>query len=134
MGQVQVHLDNSSLDQQCVGQRYWYAFFISSLLTFFGGLFIICFWRLTSYFLLGKIGRKFKESVIFLLFTIYYYDSNFLNFQIHFKFKKKETLTLIENTEPEIAWVTSAKDFCGELISGKLMRFYLMLNIKLKLC
>jgi hypothetical protein len=56
-------IDNSSLDPSCVGQRYWYAFFISSLITFFGGLFIIIFWRLISYFVFSKIGRKFKESV-----------------------------------------------------------------------
>jgi hypothetical protein len=63
MGQVQIHLENSSLDPQCVGQRYWYAFFISSLVTFFGGLFIICFWRLLSYLIFSKLAKKFKEYV-----------------------------------------------------------------------
>lgn len=79
MGQAQVHLDNTSLDPNCVGQRYWYVFFISSLLTFFGGIFVIFVWRLLSYLCYGNLIRRFRKAVsypsllaspIYLCFTL----------------------------------------------------------------
>jgi hypothetical protein len=86
-------LDNSSLDPDCVGQRYWYVFLMSSLFTCFGGLIIIYFWRLITY-------------------AFYNYCS---------KSTQGDGVTFIDNNSngSEIGWVTTARDFCGELISGQ---------------
>jgi hypothetical protein len=45
MGQTQGLFENTSLDIECGGLRYWYVFLLSSLITFFGGLIIIFLWR-----------------------------------------------------------------------------------------
>ncbi len=63
MGQAQVHLDDTSLDLSCSGQRYWYVFFVSSLLTFFGGIFIIFCWRFLTFVCYGNIWQACKKSV-----------------------------------------------------------------------
>ena len=65
MGQAQVFLDNTSLDPDCVGQRYWYVFFISSLLTLFGGIFVIFIWRVLAYICYGKLLQRFRKAVSF---------------------------------------------------------------------
>ena len=66
-------LDNTSLDPACAGQRYWYVFLMSSLVTFFGGLFVIAFWRLLIFFnltlkLKEKVNRMNKSTLIFFLY------------------------------------------------------------------
>ena len=58
--------ENIGLDQDCLGQRYWYAFLMSSLITFFGGLFIIILWRTITYFCSGNGRRLFIDKVILL--------------------------------------------------------------------
>lgn len=63
MGQTHIQLENTSLDPACVGQRYWYAFLMSSLVTFFGGLFIISCWRFFNYLFFGNLSRKIRENV-----------------------------------------------------------------------
>ena len=65
MGQAQINLDNTSLDPKCAGKRLWYVFLISSLITLFGGLFIIFFWRFLRYLFCGFIGPRLKENVSF---------------------------------------------------------------------
>lgn len=91
-------VDNTSLDPDCVGQRYWYIFLMSSLFTFFGGLIIIFAWRLSSYITLSFFCNAFRS-----------------------RFGKNEGVPLIDysTAESEIGWVTTARDFCGELISGQ---------------
>lgn len=56
-------LDNSSLDPDCVGQRYWYVFLMSSLLTCFGGLIIIYIWRITTYVFYNYWSKRVKANV-----------------------------------------------------------------------
>jgi hypothetical protein len=63
MGQAQIHLENTSLDPKCAGQRYWYVFLMSSLITFFGGLLIICILRVIHYFIYGPIEKYIKRKV-----------------------------------------------------------------------
>ena len=123
MGQAQVHLDDTSLDLSCAGQRYWYVFFVSSLLTFFGGIFIIFCWRLLSFVCYGNLWQACKRSVGRTFSFCCCLSQSSWNFW--FKVKKKELLRQTTNVdatyESKIAWVTSAKDFCGELISGKIV-------------
>jgi hypothetical protein len=63
MGQAQIHLENTSLDPKCAGQRYWYVFLMSSLITFFGGLLIIYILRVIRYLIYGPIGKYIKKKV-----------------------------------------------------------------------
>ncbi|CAF0827923.1 unnamed protein product [Brachionus calyciflorus] len=99
MGQTSTSLDNTSLDPECIGRRYWYVFLMSSLITFFGGLLIIFFWRFMTFLLYGQFFKKIRKRV--------------------FKFKNIDQINLLEHSDPEIGWVTTARDFCGELISGQ---------------
>jgi hypothetical protein len=62
MGQSQTLLENSSLDMECGGQRYWYVFLMSSLVTFFGGLLIIFTWRVIRFLAHADF---FSKKVIF---------------------------------------------------------------------
>lgn len=55
--------DSTSLDPDCVGQRYWYVFLISSLFTFFGGLIVIYLWRFFTFVVFTYFGNKFKTRV-----------------------------------------------------------------------
>ena len=64
MGAQQITVDYTSLDPNCVGERYWHTFFISSLITFLGGLILILFWRFIYYILFGKFRRKFKQKFV----------------------------------------------------------------------
>ena len=110
MGQSQIKLEYTSLDPECAGQRYWYAFLMSSLITFFGGIAIIYFWRLFRYVFFGNLSRRIKahlrkgdtsrEAI------------NLIDHQNHHNYQQTQ-----QNSE--IGWVTSARDFCGELISGQ---------------
>ena len=63
MGQNQVKVEYTSLDPSCAGQRYWYAFLMSSLVTFFGGIFIIYVWRLLRFMFFGDMGKKIRAMV-----------------------------------------------------------------------
>ena len=75
MGQAQVHLDDTSLDLSCSGQRYWYVFFVSSLLTFFGGIFIIFCWRFLTLVCNGNNWQACKKSVSHIYFYFWCYFS-----------------------------------------------------------
>ncbi|XP_068161144.1 calcium-activated potassium channel subunit alpha-1-like isoform X4 [Antennarius striatus] len=85
------------------GQRMWWAFLASSMVTFFGGLFIILLWRTLKY-----------------LWTVC----------CHCNAKKKEVLRItagdgIKRTDKddaaasEVGWMTSVKDWAGVMISAQ---------------
>lgn len=80
----------------CLSDRHWYAFLSSSLITFFAGLVLVLSWRIVSWIyqhrlilLSSKIGRKHSIT------------------------------SRTHSTEAEIGWLTEAKDWAGELISGQ---------------
>ena len=62
-----IRIENHNLDVDCMGQRYWYAFLLSSLITFFGGLTIIIIWRFLTYICFGHGKRKLVEKVFYNL-------------------------------------------------------------------
>ncbi|XP_035467762.1 calcium-activated potassium channel subunit alpha-1 isoform X20 [Scophthalmus maximus] len=82
------------------GQRMWWAFLASSMVTFFGGLFIILLWRTLKY-----------------LWTVC----------CHCKAKKKEVhrITTVDGIKKdgaaasEVGWMTSVKDWAGVMISAQ---------------
>ncbi|XP_031699338.1 calcium-activated potassium channel subunit alpha-1-like isoform X13 [Anarrhichthys ocellatus] len=85
------------------GQRMWWAFLASSMVTFFGGLFIILLWRTLKY-----------------LWTVC----------CHCNVKKKEVhrITIVDGIKrtskddpvaSEVGWMTSVKDWAGVMISAQ---------------
>uniref|UniRef100_A0A3Q3GCU7 Calcium-activated potassium channel subunit alpha-1 n=1 Tax=Kryptolebias marmoratus TaxID=37003 RepID=A0A3Q3GCU7_KRYMA len=93
----------SSPDMPCDSQRMWWAFLASSMVTFFGGLFIILLWRTLKY-----------------LWTVC----------CHCNAKKKEVHRIttgdgIKRTDKddaaasEVGWMTSVKDWAGVMISAQ---------------
>ena len=82
----------SSRIWECTGPRQWYAFLCSSLITFFAGLLLVLTWRIFAWLCYkhGRTGGPQKTVV-------------------HTK----------KAADAEIGWVTEAKDWAGELISGQ---------------
>jgi hypothetical protein len=120
MGQTYTFgLANTSLDPECAGTTYWYIFLLSSLLTFFGGLFIIVLWRCIKYFFHANFTVNIKNKVrIFEMIDFFF---NFLCCHPKKIIKNdpiKASFNENEYADNEIGFVTYAKDFCGELISG----------------
>ena len=56
-------LANTSLDPECAGTTYWYIFLMSSLFTFFGGLFIILFWRSVKFMFRADFAANLIKKV-----------------------------------------------------------------------
>ena len=99
--------DNSSLtgSVECrKGDRMWYAFLASSLVTFGLGFVIIVIWRFLTWICCRKrnnIQAAYKPTVV-----------------IGQKPGSGSSL-FNKNPDPEIGWMTEAKDWAGELISGQ---------------
>ena len=96
----------------CIEVRHWYAFLASSLIFFGAGLVIILIYRLIAWFCCRK-----KKNV-----------------QVSYKNAAKQGPAdqaaapgapggpgsfLNKTPDPEIGWMTEAKDWAGELISGQ---------------
>ena len=84
----------------CTGPRQWYAFLCSSLITFFAGLLLVLTWRIFAWLCYqnkrgsarGRAGAGGQQKAV-----------------AHAK----------KAADAEIGWVTEAKDWAGELISGQ---------------
>lgn len=87
----------ASLDPQCNGERSWHVFLLSSLVTFGAGLVVILAFRIGACLCCRKkkksAGAKVTQNV--------------------------PKSALLRTTEHEIGWMTEAKDWAGELISGQ---------------
>ena len=83
----------SGLTEQeiCLQDRNWYAFLCSSLITFFVGLLLVLTWRIVAWLCCQHKSNAAKAGA-----------------------EKPPAAT-----ETEIGWVTEAKDWAGELISGQ---------------
>jgi len=86
-------------EAECLKDRHWYAFLCSSLITFFTGLLLVLSWRILSWLFCH---RKVAEEVAAAA---------------------GDTKSKVEvggaPEEAEVGWVTEAKDWAGELISGQ---------------
>jgi len=87
----------SLADQECMRDPHWYAFLCSSLITFFSGLLLVLSWRILSW--------------LFCQQTV----STTVSTKLTPGRKSADGKTA--NTE--VGWVTEAKDWAGELISGQ---------------
>uniref|UniRef100_A0A674EGT3 BK channel n=1 Tax=Salmo trutta TaxID=8032 RepID=A0A674EGT3_SALTR len=77
------------------GQRMWWAFLASSMVTFFGGLFIILLWRTLNYLWTVCCHCNTKKKVG--------------------PYHTKETVAALS----EVGWMTSVKDWAGVMISAQ---------------
>ncbi|ESP01401.1 hypothetical protein LOTGIDRAFT_111687 [Lottia gigantea] len=97
--------------EECLRDRYWYAFLTSSLVTFAFGFVIIVIYRL----IMIMFCRKKKNQIS--------YRSALANSNT----KLSPTIgtggtsnpLFVKSADPEIGWMTEAKDWAGELISGQ---------------
>jgi len=85
-------------DAECLKDRHWYAFLCSSLITFFTGLLLVLSWRILSWLFCHK-----KEAEV----------------ATEAGDAKNKTEGGGAPEEAEVGWVTEAKDWAGELISGQ---------------
>lgn len=78
-----------SPEEECLLDRHWYAFLCSSLITFFVGLLLVLSWRIFAWLCCQS------------------------------KANKPGSPAKPKGPDAEIGWVTEAKDWAGELISGQ---------------
>ncbi|XP_031361075.1 calcium-activated potassium channel subunit alpha-1 isoform X18 [Lonchura striata] len=92
------------------GQRMWWAFLASSMVTFFGGLFIILLWRTLKYLwtVCCHCGVKNKEAQKINGGADTQADG-----------ACKPTDEKEENVAAEVGWMTSVKDWAGVMISAQ---------------
>ncbi|XP_067828644.1 calcium-activated potassium channel subunit alpha-1a isoform X2 [Heptranchias perlo] len=91
-------------------QRMWWAFLASSMVTFFGGLFIILIWRTCQYLwtVCCHCGLKNKDAQKIGSGAVQQPDGSFQDLD------EKE-----EVTQAEVGWMTSVKDWAGVMISAQ---------------
>ncbi|CAM2117358.1 unnamed protein product [Caretta caretta] len=92
------------------GQRMWWAFLASSMVTFFGGLFIILLWRTLKYLwtVCCHCGVKNKEAQKINAGGETQADGTC-----------KPTDEKEETVAAEVGWMTSVKDWAGVMISAQ---------------
>nr|XP_034993194.1 calcium-activated potassium channel subunit alpha-1 isoform X3 [Zootoca vivipara] len=92
------------------GQRMWWAFLASSMVTFFGGLFIILLWRTLKYLwtVCCHCGGKEKEV-----------QKITSNGETQADGELKPTDEKEEVVAAEVGWMTSVKDWAGVMISAQ---------------
>ncbi|XP_063163750.1 calcium-activated potassium channel subunit alpha-1 isoform X1 [Candoia aspera] len=92
------------------GQRMWWAFLASSMVTFFGGLFIILLWRTLKYLwtVCCHCGGKEKEA-----------QKITGNGETQADGDLKGTDDKEETVAAEVGWMTSVKDWAGVMISAQ---------------
>jgi len=107
--------ESTTLDpiQACLVDRHWYAFICSSLITFFTGLLLVLSWRIISWLFFqknvpipppgGAAGSQLDTA------------------SVKGAAEKAEVALPGQPApdEAEVGWVTEAKDWAGELISGQ---------------
>ncbi|KAM3834787.1 LOW QUALITY PROTEIN: calcium-activated potassium channel subunit alpha-1 [Vipera latastei] len=100
-----------TMDVPCdSGQRMWWAFLASSMVTFFGGLFIILLWRTLKYLwtVCCHCGAKEKEAQKITSNVETLADGDLKGTE-----EKEETVAA------EVGWMTSVKDWAGVMISAQ---------------
>lgn len=99
MEEVENGNNDALSDDECLKERKWWCFLLSSIITFLVGLFIILLWRVFAFICCRK---KSGDS------------------QAVTKTKVPDSKVAGNNKEvAEIGFMTEAKDWAGELISGQ---------------
>ena len=96
-------------DETCE-EKKWYYFLASSLITFGAGLLVILCYRLVLVLCCRKSRNQYKGAV----------TPNQIQKESSKEFKDKSPgFFTIKGHDPEVGWLTEAKDWAGELISGQ---------------
>uniref|UniRef100_A0AAY4A8F2 Calcium-activated potassium channel subunit alpha-1 n=1 Tax=Denticeps clupeoides TaxID=299321 RepID=A0AAY4A8F2_9TELE len=90
------------------GQRMWWAFLASSMVTFFGGLFIILLWRTLKYLWTVCCHCKAKHK-----------DAHRISHPAGEGGAKSGVEKEAEAAASEVGWMTSVKDWAGVMISAQ---------------
>lgn len=85
-------------EKDCLSDRHWYAFLCSSLITFFVGLLLVLTWRIFAWVCCQSKRERFNVKA---------------------GTPTKPSPPTQNKAGAEIGWVTEAKDWAGELISGQ---------------
>lgn len=102
---------NNTTSEECLANRNWYAFLCSSLITFLVGLFLVLTWRIFSWLCRNTRSTTNKTK-------LQSQKSNGENGRTGTK-ESAQTAVIQSAIDTEIGWVTEAKDWAGELISGQ---------------
>lgn len=94
--------ETSTEEDRCLDDRRWYAFICSSVVTLLGGLFLVLFGRIVGWLLCSESANSRQQQQ-----QQQQGDCN----------RKKKNSD--GDAAEEIGWVTEAKDWAGELISGQ---------------
>ncbi|KAJ4940427.1 hypothetical protein JOQ06_026730 [Pogonophryne albipinna] len=100
------------------GQRMWWAFLASSMVTFFGGLFIILLWRTLKYLWTVCCHCNAKKKVRQTVHRITTGDG--------IKRVNKE-----DPAASEVGWMTSVKDWAGVMISAQTLTGRVLADLRL---
>uniref|UniRef100_A0A8C7QJA4 BK channel n=1 Tax=Oncorhynchus mykiss TaxID=8022 RepID=A0A8C7QJA4_ONCMY len=95
------------------GQRMWWAFLASSMVTFFGGLFIILLWRSLNYLWTVCCHCNTKKKVGHIHVSTAH---------------TKETVAALS----EVGWMTSVKDWAGVMISAQTLTGRVLVSCMLR--
>ena len=109
-GKEGIHSLLNTDDHECGIQRYWYIFFSSTLATFFGGLVVILLFRFISQ-VLNFLVKKIRS------FPSWRGKKKYKPRYLYYREKRRKLFF-----RSGICF-TYIKDFCGELISGKIKIF-----------
>jgi len=94
--------DTEISEAECLKERHWYAFLCSSLITFFTGLLLVLSWRILSWAFCQKKVVDTPPGAAAAAGE-----------------GKSKVEAVGAPEEAEVGWVTEAKDWAGELISGQ---------------
>ncbi|XP_025017113.1 calcium-activated potassium channel slowpoke isoform X2 [Tetranychus urticae] len=123
----------SSANEECLAERKWWCFLLSSIFTFLAGLFIILIFRAFAFLCSGPTAQtqqlqsngKPKVSLISPPTAPAPLPANNAiaapgaNVPQFTKGGDRSRFTDQNGQQPELGWVTEAKDWAGELISGQ---------------
>lgn len=101
---------NSTLHFPC-GERKWKYFLLSSLITFGAGLVVIIVYRLFMFICCRKRALARKSLMITPKPVVHKEKDSTKD--------DRKNSGFFKNHDPEVGWLTEAKDWAGELISGQ---------------
>lgn len=121
-------MKNSTSNEDCLNERKWYIFLLSSLVTFFAGFLIIAVYRLILWVCCHRRKNIAQAKVANHTGPLPTPDKS----KVSTASAPGGTLFL-KSPDPEIGWMTEAKDWAGELISGQTMTGRILVSFHLHL-
>jgi potassium large conductance calcium-activated channel subfamily M alpha protein 1 len=107
-----------SPDELCKNDPHWYAFLCSSLITFFTGLLFVLSWRILSWLFCQRNAHQ-QQLHPSAVGGNGQHGTNVGAWQKSSADGDERNHPASSGNEPEVGWMTEAKDWAGELISGQ---------------